>query len=259
MKQKQPTLFVSHGSPDILLRQTAAAEALRALGKHEPEPSGIVIVSAHWISNTLAVTSGGVHRTIHDFVGFPRALYSMHYGARGDETLSTRVAQALERTGLAVELVPDRGLDHGAWAPLALIYPEAHIPVVQVSLPARSLQDVANLGVALAPLRTRGIRLIGSGSTVHNLHAMNPQNRTDSWAVEFETWLQQTIEGNHFERLIDIEQFPDSFRQAHPTLEHYAPIVFSWAAAGSDKPGRRIHHSFDYGNIGMGMFIFGEH
>lgn len=257
MSQTLPTLFISHGAPDILMRQQVSVDTLRGLGSRMPEPQGIVMVSAHWVKDPVGVTAGKRQRTIHDFSGFPDELYAVQYPARGDDDLSRRVSQALLAGGLGSELAHERGLDHGAWIPLHFMYPDAGIPVVQVSLPAGSLEDLAELGEALAPLRRQGVLIIGSGGSVHNLHALNRDGRTDDWALEFETWLYEAVENNHFDRLVAAERLPNSFRQAHPTVEHYAPIVVAWAAAGPDQPGRRIHHSFDYGNLGMSFFEFG--
>jgi 4,5-DOPA dioxygenase extradiol len=257
MFMKLPTLFISHGAPDILIRSRVSAGALRELGSRLPEPRGIVMVSAHWVNDPVGITVGKRLTTIHDFAGFPEELYDLQYTARGDDDLSRNIAAALSARDIDHELVPERGLDHGAWIPLHFMYPDAHIPVVQVSLPAGSFQELAELGKALAPLRREGVLIIGSGGSVHNLGALNRGGRTDDWAVEFEAWLRETVENNHFNRLVTAESLPDNFRQAHPTLEHYAPVVVAWAAAGTDQPGRRIHHGFDYGNLGMSHFEFG--
>ncbi len=252
------TLFVSHGAPDILIRPEPSVDTLRDLGRRAPEPRGIVIVSAHWISDPIGITAGEQLPTIHDFGGFPSELYALQYPAKGDDTLSRNIASALTAQGIDHELVAERGLDHGAWIPLRFMYPDARIPVVQVSLPAGSLADLAGLGKALARLREDGVLIIGSGGSVHNLHALNRDGRTDDWVLEFEAWLREAVEGNHFDWLITPERFPHTFRRAHPTLEHYAPLIVAWAAGGPDQPGRRVHHSFDYGNLGMSFFEFGN-
>ena len=257
MPDLQPTLYLSHGAPDILLRRTEASDFLGGLETLLPQPSGIVVVSAHWIDDPVGITSDERLKTIHDFGGFPRALYEMDYPARGDADLSRRIASLLSAAAIENRLVAGRGLDHGAWVPLRLIYPRARNPVVQVSLPVATLQELAQFGQALAPLRQEGVLIIGSGSSVHNLRAMNREHRSDPWALEFEEWLRQAVEQNHFERLIDSDSFPPIFQQAHPTLEHYAPLVVSWSAAETGRAGTRIHQSFDYGNIGMSMFAFG--
>ena len=258
MLEHLPALFISHGAPDILIRHQASLDRLRELGEQLPNPRAVVVVSAHWIHDPVGITLGEQLATIHDFGGFPSELYRVQYPARGDDELSHRISRLLTAQGIANELVPERGLDHGAWIPLHFIYPEARTPVVQVSLPAGSLQELAELGAALAPLTGEGVLVIGSGGSVHNLRALNPQGPTEAWAVEFEKWLLEAVEQNHFAWLIREDKFPLNFAYAHPTLEHYAPLVVAWAAGGADRPGRRIHHSFDYGNLGMSFFAFGE-
>lgn len=258
MSKVLPTLFVSHGAPDILLSQQAAVGVLQELGNRQPKPRAIVIVSAHWIHDPVGITTGERLATIHDFGGFPEELYALQYPAMGDDDLSSDIAQRLQAHGIANEPDGQRGLDHGAWIPLHFMYPKANVPVVQVSLPAGSFQDLVRLGKALAPLRQEDVLIMGSGGTVHNLRALNRDHRTEDWAHEFEAWLREAVEENHFEWLITAEQFHHNFRRAHPTLEHYAPLIVAWAAGGTDQPGRRIHHSFDYGNLGMSFFTFGD-
>lgn len=253
-----PTLFVSHGAPDILLSQQTSVGTLQELGARTPKPRAIVVVSAHWISDPIGITTGQQLATIHDFGGFPEELYTLQYPAKGSDALSKEIAQRLLAQGMASELEGQRGLDHGAWIPLHFMYPEANIPVVQVSLPVASLQDLAKVGKALSPLRQEGVLIMGSGGSVHNLRALNRDHRTEDWAIDFEAWLREAVEKNHFEWLITAEQFPHNFQRAHPTLEHYAPLIVAWAAGGPDQPGRRIHQSFDYGNLGMSFFEFGE-
>jgi 4,5-DOPA dioxygenase extradiol len=206
----------------------------------------------------VGITLGEQLATLHDFGGFAPELYRLHYPARGDDELSHGIAHALEAQGIVNELVPDRGLDHGAWIPLHFMYPDAPFPVVQVSLPAGSLPGLIKLGEALGPLSRQGVLVIGSGGSVHNLRALNAHGQTEGWAMTFETWLREAVEESHFEWLIDEEKFPPNFSYAHPTLEHFAPLIVAWAAGGADHPGRRLHNSFDYGNLGMSFFAFGQ-
>ena len=252
-----PSLFLSHGAPDMVITEKDARDALRTLATRLPRPSAIVVVSAHWSADPLGVTAGDRLRTIHDFGGFPAELYALQYPAQGSQTLSNEIKERLHEQGFVARLDTERGLDHGAWIPLMIMYPDAEIPVVQVSLPAGSLNDLVRLGTALRPLCQRGVLVIGSGGSVHNLRALNQVAKTDDWAVQFEHWLRQTVEGNHFSRLITTTDFPTSFRRAHPTIEHYAPLVVAWAAGDRDLPGRRVHHGFTYGNLGMSCFEFG--
>jgi 4,5-DOPA dioxygenase extradiol len=254
----QPSLFISHGAPDILLSQQEAVSALRETAARLAVPRAVVVVSAHWIDDPVGITAGGDLPTIHDFGGFPAPLYEMKYPARGDERLTSDITRLLHNYGIASQLAEQRGLDHGAWIPLMIMYPDARIPVVQVSLPTQSFKALVRLGAALRPLRDQGVLVIGSGGSVHNLRALKRDNDTDDWAVQFEKWLLEAVEGNHFERLITPSGLPETFRQAHPSLEHYAPLIVAWAAGDENQPGRRIHHSFTYGNLGMSCFEFGS-
>ncbi|WP_455197959.1 DODA-type extradiol aromatic ring-opening family dioxygenase [Kaarinaea lacus] len=249
----QPSLFVSHGAPDILLSNQEAVTAMRDYAKSLAIPRAIVVVSAHWTDEPIGITVGSKLSTIHDFSGFHESLYNLEYPANGDNEISSDIAQNLHAQGLACHLV-ERGLDHGAWIPLMIMYPEAKIPVIQVSLPRGSLEQLATLGLAFRPLRQKGVLVIGSGGSVHNLGKLG--HLTSDWAVQFEQWLLETIEGNHFKRLITPSEYPITFHEAHPSLEHFAPLVVAWAAGNNNLPGRRFHHSFTYGNLGMSCFEF---
>jgi 4,5-DOPA dioxygenase extradiol len=253
-----PALFLSHGAPDILLSEQPAVAAFQAIAAGLPRPAAVVIVSAHWTARPVGVTTGARLPTVHDFGGFPAELYHQRYPARGDDTLSDEIREHLQRQGFEVKLDGTRGLDHGAWIPLKLIFPEADVPVVQVSLPGGGFDEVARLGEALGPLRQRGILVAGSGGSVHNLRVLNRSGRTDDWAIRFEQWLQDAVVAGDFERITSPARFPPEFALAHPTLEHFMPLVFAWAAGGRDTPGRRLHHSFSYGNLGMSCYEFGS-
>mgnify|MGYP003574676851 CR=1 FL=1 len=150
-----PALFVSHGAPDIVISGHPAATALRDLGQQFAAPRAILMISAHWLTDPVTITCGEAPETIHDFGGFPKPLYQIQYPAMGDSRLATEIAGRLETVGIAVRLDRHRGLDHGAWTPLLLMYPDANVPVVQISLPASDLDACARLGEALAPLRKK--------------------------------------------------------------------------------------------------------
>ncbi|MCW8891396.1 MAG: dioxygenase [Sedimenticola sp.] len=252
-----PTLFLSHGAPDFILTEHIANQALKELGNKFPSPTAVVILSAHWTSSPVSITAAATLPTIHDFSGFPDELYQISYPAKGDPVLAQQIRERLEKAGIASELNHAHGLDHGAWIPLMLIYPEADIPVIQVSLPKGNFRACAQLGEALAPLRNQGILIIGSGGSVHNLSMMNQRAHTDVWAKKFEHWLRNSVEGNRFDCLLNPRQFTPLYDQAHPTPEHFAPLVAAWAAGNRCKPGKRFHHSFMYGNLGMAMYAFG--
>ena len=254
-----PSLFLSHGAPDLLLSAGPAVELLRTLAARLPRPRAILVCSAHWIDDPVGITGGGELPTIHDFGGFPAVLYAERYPASGDAELSARIGGLLDDAGIGHRLHQHRGLDHGAWVPLKLMYPAADLPVAQVSLPAGDLAACARLGAALAPLRQDGVLVIGSGGSVHNLGAIRRDGPPDDWAVAFEDWLKETVEGDAFDRLRGADaDHPPQLRQAHPSLEHLAPAVVAWAAGGQDRPGRRFASGFTYGNLGMSCYTFGE-
>ncbi len=253
-----PALFVSHGAPDLLLSGKPAAHFLAGLGRMLPHPERIIIVSAHWIETPIGVTSADQPELIYDFYGFPDQLYEIDYPAPGDSALAQHIVETLESAGIAAMLEPRRGLDHGTWVPLRLLYPHADIPVVQVSLPNGGLHEAAALGRALGTLRDEKTLLVASGGSTHNLRALAPGNPPAQWAVHFEEWLKASIVQGQFDALLDPRQWPPEFSIAHPTLEHYAPLLVAWAAGGSELPGRHLHSSFDYGNIGLSCFAFGE-
>ncbi len=252
-----PTLFVSHGAPDIIISSGDSRDSFQQLAATLPVPNAVVIVSAHWISGPVGITDMEQLDTLHDFGGFQPELYTMNYPARGNHQLSRRLSVLLEEKGFETKLHPKRGLDHGAWMPLKLMYPDASIPVVQVSLPESSLTELVEFGDALTPLTEEGVLIIGSGGSVHNLREMKRNGPPDAWALEFDAWLKDRVEGNHPDDLITVEQLPDNFRQAHPTLEHYAPIIVAWAAGNWKEPGQRVHQSFCHGNVAISHYLFG--
>lgn len=257
MTPNLPSLFLSHGAPDLILSDGPANRVLRTLGERLPRPRAILVVSAHWVSDPVGVTGGGDLPTIHDFSGFDDALYALRYPAQGALQLTLDVCERLDADGIATRVDETRGLDHGAWLPLALAYPDADIPVLQVSLPRGSLAACAELGRALQPLSEKGVLMLGSGGSVHNLRAIRTDGPPSPWAARFEEWLRETVESGNFDGLVGHARHPADLHLAHPTIEHLAPLVFSWAAGGSDHPGARFSHGFTYGNLGMSCYLFG--
>lgn len=256
MSKPLPTLFVSHGAPDLLLTEHAVLDVWRDTAARLPRPEAVVVVSAHWVSGSIGITAAESPTTIHDFGGFPDALYDIRYPAPGNPALAAEIETLLLAEGLGAHRDGTHGLDHGAWVPLSVMYPGADIPVVQVALPAGGLELCLRLGAALAPLRERDVLILGSGGSVHNLREMNRLDRTDEWAARFEAWLQQAVETGDPGRLVKPEHHPREMARAHPTLEHFAPLPVVWAAGASSGNGRRIHHGFTHGNLGMSIYLF---
>ncbi len=259
-----PSLFVSHGSPTVALDPTPAHHFLRSLGERIGRPRATLCISAHWETTAPAVTASSQPPTIHDFGGFPDALYALRYPAPGDPELAAALIARLAAAGIEAGTDPDRGLDHGAWIPLLLMYPEADIPVLQLSVQtALGPRHHLALGAALAPLREEGVLVMGSGALTHNLADALGRLRAGAtatgdpppdWAVAFDDWVREVVEGGDLEALADYRERAPFATTAHPTEEHFLPL-FVAAAAGGGR-GHRLHHSFEFGSIAMDVYAF---
>jgi 4,5-DOPA dioxygenase extradiol len=252
-----PSLFISHGSPLLALEPGASGPALQQLAAQFPRPTAIVVVSAHWESDTLQVGSHPAPRTWHDFGGFPPPLYALHYPAPGDPALAMRIAERLGLHGLPATLEPQRPFDHGVWVPLRLMYPQADIPVVQVSLPSQygpALQLA--VGTALAGLREEGVLLVGSGSITHNLRELNRHAEDDvstPWALAFRDWMVEKLKARDTRALLDYRQQAPHAVRNHPSDEHLLPLYF---ALGAGSEFSVAHQGFTLGALGMDVYRF---
>lgn len=250
-----PTVFLSHGAPTLILEDTPARAFLASLGKQLPRPRAIVAVSAHWDTDVPAVSLARQPETIHDFYGFPDALYRLRYAAPGAPELAERVARL---TGAAHDA--HRGLDHGAWVPAMLGWPEADIPIFQLSVqPAQSPAHHIALGRKLSALRAEDILVMGSGSATHNLRALvrgGGDSEPEPWAQEFDDWLAETVEKGDEAALADYRAQAPNAVDAHPTDEHFLPLHVAYGAAGEGARGRALHRSFTLGNLSMASYAF---
>lgn len=250
-----PTVFVSHGSPMLILGESPARAFLATLGSQLPRPTAIVAVSAHWDTDLPAVSLARRPDTIHDFYGFPDALYRLRYAAPGAPELAERVAKL---TGAAHDL--HRGLDHGAWVPAMLGWPEADIPIFQLSVqPGESPAHHIALGRKLSALREEGVLVMGSGSATHNLRALvrgGGDSEPEPWAQEFDDWLAETVETGDEAALADYRAQAPNAVDAHPTDEHFLPLHVAFGAAGPGARGRALHRSFTLGNLSMASYAF---
>ncbi|VVP41110.1 4,5-DOPA dioxygenase extradiol [Pseudomonas fluorescens] len=253
-----PSLYISHGSPMLALEPGASGPALARLAAEWPKPKAIVIVSAHWESNELLVSGNPQPDTWHDFGGFPQALFEVQYPAPGDPHMAAEVADRLEHAGLPARIDPKRPFDHGVWVPLSLMYPQADIPIVQVSLPTHggpALQT--RVGQALAGLRELGVLLVGSGSITHNLRELDwhaGPERVEPWAREFRDWMVEKLEAQDEVALHDYRrQAPNAVRN-HPSDEHLLPLYFARGAGGTFSVS---HAGFTLGALGMDIYRFG--
>lgn len=259
--ESMPVLFVSHGAPSLLLDRGPAYDFLRQLGPSMPLPQAIVCVSAHWETPHPAVTAGIRPETIYDFSGFPDALYDIYYPAPGDRPLAQSVCERLGHMGLECTLDERRGLDHGAWIPLSLMYPEADIPVIQLSLQhATGPEHHWKIGQALQPLRHQGVLILGSGGATHNLSEVGRHRLAEppeTYASEFDDWLARAVEIGDVEALLDYKSVAPHARHNHPTDEHFMPLFVALGAAGAGAKGKRLHQGFTYGVLSMAAYGWG--
>lgn len=256
-----PALFVSHGAPTLVLDDVPARAFLARAGGELGRPSVIVVVSAHYEAAGVRVDRSARPRTIHDFGGFPKALYEMTYPAPGDPALADEIVGLLSGAGLAAAADTSWGLDHGAWVPLSLMYPKADIPVVAVSVdPAAGPAHHLALGRALAPLRARGVLVVGSGSFTHNLHEIpRPFRHLDTpspdWVTEFAAWAAAAIVDGRTADLLEYRRLAPHGARNHPTEEHFLPLFAAMGAGG--EPGRRLHDSATFAVLRMDAYAFG--
>jgi len=253
-----PAIFISHGAPDLLLSQEPARQALITLGKLLPRPKGILVVSAHWQATDFTLGEAPEYDTIHDFSGFPEILYQLKYPARSAQWLIELCRSALLDAHIDHAGDSQRGLDHGAWIPLMLAWPEAEVPVLSLSLKfGASLQEHLNLGHALNALRSAGVLLVASGAVTHNLGELrSPGSEPAPWAKDFSQWLKETLLSAETSELLGYSEKAPFAQIAHPTSEHLEPLVVAYGAGG-ESPGRLLHQSFSYGNLAMDIYAFG--
>lgn len=257
----QPALFVSHGSPMIMFEPSPAREFLAGLAGQVERPDAIVMVSAHHDMAEAVVTSGRELSTIHDFGGFPQKLFDLRYPAMGDPALAEEVAGLVAGAGHQVFLDRERGLDHGAWVPLMLGWPEAKVPVVQLSISSAHAPEWHHrIGEAIAPLRERNVLIMGSGSLTHNLRAVFAEGRdhdapVPDWTAEFADWVNERLAAGDTAAVLNaVEQAPSAERN-HPTMDHILPLFTAMGAGG--RKAERLHHSYTYGVLAMDAYRFG--
>lgn len=261
MPMQLPSLFVPHGAPTFALRPGAAGAAMSAMAANLPSPRAIVIVSAHWDSALPTVGCADRLETIHDFWGFPEALYAIQYPATGCREAAAEVCQAIREAGLPVAIDPGRGLDHGAWVPLRQMFPDAEVPIVPLSIqssggPAQAWQ----LGRTLAPLTQRDFLVIGSGNVTHNLRdyqrAHLSGHQASAYVREFSDWLAARLAVGDTAALLDYRRQGPGGAQAHPTEEHLLPLFVALGAGGEGAVANRFHAGIDDYVIAMDAYSF---
>ncbi len=254
-----PSLFISHGAPTFAIEPGLAGAQLRALGAVLARPRAVLVVSPHWMTRDVQITAVARPETIHDFGGFPRSLYDIQYPAPGSPALAARAQQVLEAAGIPATLDNMRGLDHGAWVALMHLYPQADIPVVQVSIPFATDERSAHaLGRALAPLAGEGVLIVGSGSLTHNLYEFRAGDvREAAYAREFSMWIRDAVLNGHHEQLVHALERAPHAKRAHPTTEHYLPLLVAAGAAPSATTATVLDGGIRHGVLAMESYVLG--
>jgi 4,5-DOPA dioxygenase extradiol len=259
-----PAIFLSHGAPNLILGNTSARTFLAGLQAALPQrPTAIVVASAHWETAVPTVSAPAINETIHDFGGFEPELYDLRYPAGGSPALARQIVALGRATGLAIATDEARGLDHGAWVPLMLAWPDADIPVIQLSVqPHAGVDHHLALGGILEPLRHDGVLVVGSGSFTHDLRSYMPHRydataQEPDWVSRFADWMDAAVLANDRAELRDYRQLaPDAVRN-HPTEEHLLPLFVAMGAGGTSGAAHSLHRSTTHGVLRMDAYAFG--
>ena len=254
---RMPVIFVGHGSPMNAIEDNAFRRSWVALGARLPRPKAILCVSAHWETRGVLLTASERPGTIHDFLGFPQALFDVRYPAPGDPALARRAAALLAPFGARLDT--ERGLDHGAWSVLLAMYPRADVPVVQLSLDtSREAAFHYRLGQALLPLRDAGVLVVGSGNIVHNLRRLDlGEGRPHDWAVRFDAEIRRRLLAREHGDLIDFERLGPDAGLAVPTPEHYLPLLYAIALQQVGEP-LSLFNTTVFSSLSMTSVLIGQ-
>ncbi|MCH6266342.1 DODA-type extradiol aromatic ring-opening family dioxygenase [Neobacillus citreus] len=256
-----PSLFIAHGAPLLAIENNEYTQFLNQLGKNLPRPKAIVIFSAHWESRLQKVSDVEQYSTIYDFGGFPPELYTIQYPAQGNHELSKEIMDLFAANEVPFETEMQRGLDHGSWVVLRMLYPNTDIPVIAMSVNSRlSPEEQYKIGKTLTGLREKDILIIASGGTSHNLRAVNwADSGVDQWALEFEDWLAYHLNHWDLDSLFQYDTLAPNAEYAVPPYgrEHFIPLFYAMGAADNEKKAALLHRSFRYGNLTHSVWQFG--
>lgn len=248
-----PSFFICHGSPDLILENNDYTNFLEKLGK-KVKPKAIIMFTAHWESNILSISyNDGTYDMIYDFGGFPKELYAARYPAKGSIEIAAKLQERLEGHGIEVEKNTDRGLDHGSWVVLKLMYPNADIPVVQVSInPNLPPEKQYEIGQSIRDFGEEDIMVIGSGGTVHNLHSIkwgesicNPE----AWALELDDWLINKIQNKDMASIFEYRKLAPYAKLAAPTEDHIAPLFIAMGSRQDENTPKLLQRSYAFGTL----------
>jgi len=255
-----PAVFIGHGSPMNALKQNDYTDAWAALGRSLPRPRAILAISAHWFINASAVTAMARPRTIHDFFGFPPDLFAFDYPAAGDPELADAVVDLAQPIWVGLDQ-DSWGLDHGTWSVLAHLFPEADVPVLQLSIDAsKPMRHHFDLGRRLAALRPEGVLVVGSGNIVHNLPALarGQSGMAFDWARRFDTDVRRRFAEGDAASLVDIERHPD-YALAAPTPDHFLPLLYlAGIADATGEPTSVVAEGYEWGSLSMTALAVGR-
>ena len=250
-------LFLAHGSPMMAIEVNEYTKFLNNLGR-SLSPKAIVVFTSHWDERILTISaSDSAYNTMYDFYGFPKELYSIKYPAKGSSIIASKIQAKLIEQGINVKTDLTRGLDHGAWTVLKHLYPNANIPIVQISVNSNlSIEDQIKIGTTLKDLSEEDILIIGSGNTVHNLRMVDFDNTdTDSWAIEFDDWLINKVKSNDFTSLYNYRNLAPNANLAVPTAEHFIPLFIALGSSLNLNP-KVIFRDYQLGNLSYLCFEF---
>ena len=256
---KAPALFVSHGAPTFALEPGLLGPKLTQLGEQLSSLAAVAVVSAHWQTPGVQVMRTPKPETIHDFGGFPPALYRLQYPAPGAPALAADTAALLTAAGFDVSFDDGRGLDHGVWVPMLYLLPGARIPVFQVSLPfAFDAENALKLGRALRALRQQGVLVMGSGSLTHNLREIGQTDPNNTrYAFEFTAWIRRHVQARDLSALVAYRRRAPHAERAHPTEEHFLPLLVAVGASDDEDAIDVIEGGMTYGVLSMESYVFG--
>jgi len=254
-----PAFFISHGAPSFALEPGLLGPRLNALGEQLSSAQAVLVVSPHWQTRDVRVMTTATPETVHDFGGFAPALYDLQYPAAGHPQYAALAGHLLAEAGFAVGTDERRGLDHGAWVPMRHLLPRADVPVFQVSMPhALDAAGALRVGRALAPLRERGVIIVGSGSMTHNLYEFRQSSaKAAEYAIEFTQWIRQAVLSNDLERLVNYRHLAPHALRAHPTEEHFLPLLVALGARAESEPALVLDAGVANGVLSMESYAWG--
>jgi 4,5-DOPA dioxygenase extradiol len=257
-KSRMPSVFVSHGAPTYALEPGIAGPQLGELGA-SLKPKAVLIMSPHWMTRELAVSTVALPKTIHDFGGFPEPLYRLQYPAQGSPEFALKALELFRAAGVPSVATDSYGLDHGAWVPMMHMFAKADYPVFQVSMPSRlNLESAYALGAILKPLRDEGVLIIGSGSLTHNLYEIERNNpNAAKYVQDFQSWIRHKVLGADLAALLKADSLAPDFARAHPSTEHFLPLLFAAGASWNGEAVSVLEGGIEHHVLSMESYVFG--